>query len=141
MVKLGTYEIEGKGTNDSLGTGRRKRSVARVRLRAGQGRISINNRPLEEFFRLQQHREAAIAPLKVTEKLDSVDVMIRVFGGGITGQAGACKLGVARALKMFDSELESKLRETGMLTRDERAVERKKPGLRKARRGTQFSKR
>jgi small subunit ribosomal protein S9 len=77
----------------------------------------------------------------VTEKLDSVDVMIRVVGGGITGQAGACKLGVARALKGFDSELESKLRETGMLTRDERAVERKKPGLRKARRGTQFSKR
>ncbi|MCL2347437.1 MAG: 30S ribosomal protein S9 [Planctomycetaceae bacterium] len=141
MPKLGTYLIEGNGKNDSIGTGRRKSSVARVRVRAGQGRISINCRTLEDFFKTEQQRKAVLAPLKATEKLESVDVLITVMGGGTTGQADACKLGIARALKEFDPETEAKLREESLLTRDAREVERKKYGLRGARRGTQFSKR
>jgi len=141
MTKLGTFIIEGNGKNDSLGTGRRKASVARVRIRAGQGRISINQREFEDFFKTEQQRAAVLAPLKATDKLSSVDVIITVSGGGTTGQADACKMGVARALKAFDPETEAKLREDHLLTRDAREVERKKYGLRGARRGTQFSKR
>lgn len=133
--------IEGKGTGDHLGTGRRKSSVARVRVRPGEGKIVINKRPMEEFFCNEQQRAAVLAPLKTTEKLTDVDVVIRVHGGGLTGQADACKLGIARALKLMDSELEEALRDAGLLTRDSRMKERKKPGLRGARRGTQFSKR
>ena len=136
-----TATIEGKGTNDVLGTGRRKSSVARVRVRPGKGRIQINKRPLEDYFPKDQQRQAVLAPLKETEKMADVDVIIRVHGGGITGQAGACKLGIARALKKYDTELEDILRNSGMLTRDSRMKERKKPGLHGARRGTQFSKR
>ena len=141
MPKLGTYIIEGNGKNDSLGTGRRKSAVARVRIRTGQGRISINRRELADFFKTEQQRSAVLAPLKATAKLDSVDVLITVMGGGTTGQADACKLGIARALKIFDPETEQKLRDESLLTRDAREVERKKYGLRGARRGTQFSKR
>lgn len=141
MVKLGTYKIEGNGKNDSIGTGRRKASVARVRIRPGTGKISINQRELEEFFKTEQQRQAVLAPLKATEKLSEVDIIITVSGGGTTGQADACKLGIARALKIFDPETEAKLRELSLLTRDAREVERKKYGLRGARRGTQFSKR
>jgi small subunit ribosomal protein S9 len=141
MIKRGNYVIEGNGKNDKLGTGRRKTAIARVRVRPGQGRISINNREFEEFFRTQQLRNAVLAPLLATEKKDVVDVVITVCGGGVTGQADACKLGVARALKEFDPECEAVLREKSLLTRDAREVERKKYGLRKARRGTQFSKR
>ena len=141
MTKRGTFIIEGNGKNDSLGTGRRKSSVARVRIRPGQGRISINRRELDEFFKTAQQRAAVLAPLKATEKLEAVDVIITVNGGGTTGQADACKLGIARALKNFDPETEPKLREEHLLTRDAREVERKKYGLRGARRGTQFSKR
>ena len=133
--------IEGKGTGDYLGTGRRKSSVARVRVRPGQGQLLINKRPMEEFFRNEQQRAAVLAPLKATEKQAEVDVIIRVHGGGLTGQADACKLGIARALKLMDSELEEALRDQGLLTRDSRMKERKKYGLRGARRGTQFSKR
>lgn len=133
--------IEGKGTGDYLGTGRRKSSVARVRVRPGQGQLLINKRPLEEFFRNEQQRAAVLAPLKATEKQADVDVIIRVHGGGLTGQADACKLGIARALKLMDGELEETLRDQGLLTRDSRMKERKKYGLRGARRGTQFSKR
>jgi small subunit ribosomal protein S9 len=141
MPKLGTFIIEGNGKNDSMGTGRRKSAVARVRIRAGQGRISINRRPLEDFFKTVQQRHAVLAPLRATEKLENVDVLITVMGGGTTGQADACKLGIARALKDFDPDTEPKLREESLLTRDARKVERKKYGLRGARRGTQFSKR
>jgi len=141
MPKLGTFIIEGNGKNDSVGTGRRKSAVARVRVRSGKGQISINRRTLEDFFKTEQQRNAVLAPLKATEKLATVDVLITVTGGGTTGQADACKLGIARALKIFDPETEPKLREESLLTRDAREVERKKYGLRGARRGTQFSKR
>lgn len=129
------------GINDSLGTGRRKSAVARVRVRAGNGKIVINERELENFFPREKDRSAVLAPLEHTGKRGEVDVIIRVHGGGQTGQADACKLGIARALKKFDSELEPALRDSRLLTRDSRMVERKKYGLRGARRGTQFSKR
>ena len=141
MIKRGNFVIEGNGKNDKLGTGRRKSAIARVRVRAGSGKISVNNREFEEFFRTTQLRNAVLEPLLATEKKDSVDVVITVSGGGTTGQADACKLGIARALKEFDPEVEPKLREKSLLTRDAREVERKKYGFRKARRGTQFSKR
>ncbi len=128
-------------TTDSLGTGRRKTSVARVRVRSGEGKITINKRTLDEYFYNLQHRNSVLAPLEHTGTRGQVDVVIRVHGGGITGQADACKLGIARALKVYSTELEEPLRDSGLLTRDARKVERKKPGLRKARRGTQFSKR
>ncbi len=127
--------------NVVLGTGRRKTSVARVRLRSGNGTITINGRALDEFFVNEQQRNAVLAPLQETGRADQVDVTVRVDGGGITGQAGACVLGIARALKKMDEALEEALRDGGYLTRDSRMRERKKYGLRGARRGTQFSKR
>ena len=130
-----------KQSGDALGTGRRKSSVARVRVRAGDGKITINKRDLEDFFRVEQDRNAVLAPLEYCEVRDSVDVSIRVHGGGTTGQAGACMQGIARALLKHDSDLTEKLREKHFLTRDARMKERKKPGLHGARRGTQFSKR
>jgi small subunit ribosomal protein S9 len=128
-------------TSDILGTGRRKSSVARVRIRPGQGNIRINKRSLEEYFPNLQHRNAVMAPLEHTGLKDQFDVVISVHGGGITGQADACKLGIARALKLHNPELDDSLRDSGLLTRDGRMKERKKYGLRGARRGTQFSKR
>ena len=124
-----------------LGTGRRKTSVARVRIRQGTGKITINKRELEDFFCVEQDRNAVLAPLEHCEVRDAVDVAIRVHGGGTTGQAGACMQGIARALMKHDSDLTEKLREQHFLTRDARMKERKKPGLHGARRGTQFSKR
>ncbi|HEX3870166.1 MAG TPA: 30S ribosomal protein S9 [Pirellulales bacterium] len=132
----------GKGsTSDSLGTGRRKTSVARVRVRAGSGNIVINERSLENYFLNERDRADVLAPLMATESRSKVDVVITVHGGGPTGQAGACKLGIARALKLFDTALEDALRQNNLLTRDGRMKERKHYGLRGARRGTQFSKR
>jgi len=128
-------------SNDTLGTGRRKSSVARVRIRSGEGKISINGRGLEEYFHCIRQRNAVLAPLEQTSQLGQLDVIIRVGGGGITGQADACKLGIARALKKSDEQIAESLRDTGLLTRDGRMKERKKYGLRGARRGTQFSKR
>ena len=128
-------------TPDALGTGRRKTSVARVRIRPGSGKITINDRELDEFFPIPQYKNPVVAPLDHCEVRESVDVIIRVHGGGLTGQAGACMQGIARALLKHDSDLEEKLREKHFLTRDSRMKERKKPGLRGARRGTQFSKR
>jgi len=128
-------------SNDILGTGRRKSSVARVRIRSGEGKISINGRGLEEYFHCIRQRNAVLAPLEQTSQLGQLDVIIRVGGGGITGQADACKLGIARALKKSDEQIAESLRDTGLLTRDGRMKERKKYGLRGARRGTQFSKR
>ena len=132
---------EVKGSTDALGTGRRKTAVARVRIRPGQGDITINKRSLEEFFQKARDRQDVLAALDVTSKRNDVNVVIRVGGGGTSGQAGACKLGIARALKVFDAELEPILREANLLTRDSRMSERKKYGLHKARRATQFSKR
>ena len=126
---------------EALGTGRRKTSVARVRVRAGQGKIVVNRRPLEEYFPLLKHRNDVTIALDKTGKRNDVNIIIRVNGGGATGQAGACKLGIARALLKFDPELNAPLRENSLLTRDGRMKERKKYGLRGARRGTQFSKR
>jgi len=126
---------------DALGTGRRKTSVARVRIRAGSGKLTINDRELGDFFTIDQDRNAVLAPLDHCGVRESVDVQILVHGGGNTGQAGACMQGIARALMRYDSDLSEKLREKHFLTRDARMKERKKPGLRGARRGTQFSKR
>lgn len=131
----------GISSSDALGTGRRKTSVARVRIRAGQGNISINGRPLEDYFVNEHERQDVLVGLKKTERQSSVDVIITVTGGGPTGQAGACKMGIARALKIYDAALEPILRSNHLLTRDSRMKERKKYGLRGARRGTQFSKR
>jgi len=128
-------------TSDILGTGRRKSSVARVRIRPGEGKITINKRPLDEYFSRDQDRNSVLAPLTHTGTREEVDVIIRVGGGGTTGQADACKLGIARALKQYKPEYEEALRDSGLLTRDGRMKERKKPGLRAARRATQFSKR
>lgn len=126
---------------DALGTGRRKTSVARVRIRPGSGKITINKRPFEEYFVILQDRNTVVAPLEHCELRNRVDVIILAHGGGSTGQAGACMQGIARALLKYDSDITEKLREKEFLTRDARMKERKKPGLRGARRGTQFSKR
>jgi len=139
---MSTVETPAASHNgDFLGTGRRKTSVARVRVRAGKGAITINGRPLDNFFVRPQDRNAVMAPLVQSDRVGSVDISINVHGGGITGQAGACKLGLARALKLYDGTLEESLRQGHLLTRDSRMKERKHYGLRGARRGTQFSKR
>ena len=130
-----------KINGDALGTGRRKSSVARVRIRAGKGSIKINKRPIEEYFANDQDQAAIYAVLDAAERRDAVDVLIRAGGGGTTGQAGACRMGIARALVSYDEELFPAMRDGGFLTRDSRMKERKKCGLHGARRGTQFSKR
>ena len=134
---------EGKvgGANDSVGTGRRKTSVARVRIRAGKGKVTINDRTLEDYFPSLQDRNHVLVALEKSGKTKDVDIVIRVNGGGVSGQSGACMLGVARALKKFDTGTEEILRQNSLLTRDSRMKERKHYGLRGARRGTQFSKR
>jgi len=123
------------------GTGRRKRSVARVFLRPGTGKILVNKRELSEFFKRDIYKIIIKEPLEVTEKLDSFDVFATVKGGGTTGQAGALRHGLARALVNFSEEYRVVLRKAGMLTRDAREVERKKYGLKGARARYQFSKR
>jgi len=123
------------------GTGRRKTSVARVRIKSGTGQFVVNGKPVEEFFSTLDTRRSALRALEATESRASYDVWAKVDGGGVTGQADAVSLGVARALKQDHPEFEQVLREHGLLTRDPRMVERKKYGLRKARRATQFSKR
>ncbi len=134
-------EAKAPAVRDALGTGRRKTSVARVRVRPGTGKITINDRTLEDYFHSTQDRNNVLVALKSTGQEAKVDVVIRVHGGGITGQSGAVLLGIARALKSLDTELEPALRQGHLLTRDSRMKERKKYGLRGARRGTQFSKR
>lgn len=128
-------------TGDALGTGRRKSSVARVRIREGSGKITINKRPLTEYFSKQRDQNDVVAALEAVGKANELDVIIRVNGGGTTGQSGAILMGMARALVSYDSECFEALKEAGFLTRDSRMKERKKPGLHGARRGTQFSKR
>ncbi len=137
MVAVKKDKISG----DSLGTGRRKSSVARVRVRPGSGKVTVNRRPLEEYFVNLQDRESILATLTAVELSDKVDVLVRVAGGGLTGQSGAIRMGLARALCSYDEALHDRLREGSFLTRDSRMKERKKPGLRGARRGVQFSKR
>jgi small subunit ribosomal protein S9 len=123
------------------GTGRRKSAVARVRLSRGAGTITVNKRPFEKYFLTEDDRQSALAPLHATKALGRYDIMVNASGGGMGGQAGAMKLGIARALKKIEPALESILRAQGLLTRDPRMKERKKYGLRGARRGVQYSKR
>jgi small subunit ribosomal protein S9 len=127
--------------NQNYGTGRRKSSTARVFLRKGEGRITVNDRPLDEFFGRETARMIVRQPLELTQSSDKFDIMATVEGGGTTGQAGAIRLGIARALVEYDESLKGDLRRAGFMTRDAREVERKKVGLHKARRATQFSKR
>lgn len=123
------------------GTGRRKTSTARVFLKPGSGQITVNDRPLDRFFGRQTARMIVRQPLKVMDLNDRFDVNVTVSGGGTTGQAGAIRHGLTRALMKYDESYRQKLRKAGFVTRDAREVERKKVGLRKARRATQFSKR
>lgn len=125
----------------AMGTGRRKTSVARVRIRRGNGKLTINNRELADYFRVERNRALIQGPLQATDMLGKVDVWVRAQGGGTTGQMGAIVLGIARALQAMDAGLHSRLSEGGFLTRDGRMVERKKYGKKKARRSFQFSKR
>lgn len=123
------------------GTGRRKTSVARVRIIRGTGTIVCNGKPLDKYFKTEQDRSHAIAPLQLTKTAGKYDVHARLTGGGLTGQSGAFRLGISRCLRRVEPALEPKLKEEGLLTRDPRMKERKKYGRRGARRGCQFSKR
>ena len=123
------------------GTGRRKTSVAQVRLISGTGNVLINRRSIEEYFPIETYRKDALLPLAITSTTAQFDVLVNVKGGGKAGQAGAVKLGVARALLEYNDELRGVLRPAGVLTRDPRMVERKKYGQKKARKRFQFSKR
>ena len=123
------------------GTGRRKTSTARVRVKAGTGKFVVNGKEVDVFFCTSDTRHQAIRPLLVTETRKNYDVWCNVAGGGITGQAGAVSLGLARAIREENENFDRLLRDSGLLTRDSREVERKKVGLRKARRATQYSKR
>ncbi|AOR22438.1 30S ribosomal protein S9 [Clostridium taeniosporum] len=124
-----------------MGTGRRKKSVARVRLVPGNGKVTVNKRDIETFFGLETLRVIVNQPLVLTATKDKFDVLVNVHGGGFTGQAGAIRHGIARALVKSDEALKSDLKKAGFLTRDPRMKERKKYGLKKARRAPQFSKR
>ena len=128
-------------TEQYYGTGRRKSSKARVYLSKGKGEIVINNRPIDEFFGRETACMVVRQPLEKLEMTDMFDVNATVAGGGISGQAGAIRLGLTRALMEYDGELRSPLRKAGYVTRDAREVERKKVGLHKARKATQYSKR
>jgi small subunit ribosomal protein S9 len=125
----------------NYGTGRRKTSAARVYLKPGTGRITVNQRPLDEFFGRETGRMIVRQPLEVVQLTGRFDIDAQVSGGGITGQAGAIRHGIARALISYDETLRKPLRQAGFVTRDAREVERKKVGRRKARRGPQYSKR
>ena len=125
----------------NYGTGRRKSSAARVRLKPGTGIITINDRAIDNYFGRETSRMMVRQPLEAVKMVDAVDVAVRVAGGGNTGQAGAISHGIARALVVYNETLRAALRKGGFLTRDAREVERKKVGLRKARKRPQFSKR
>ena len=128
-------------TAQYLGTGRRKKSVARVRLLPGSGNITINKRDLEDYFGLETLKMIVRAPMTLTGTLSKYDVYVNVYGGGTTGQAGAIRHGISRALIVADPNLRAALKQAGYLTRDPRMKERKKYGLKAARRAPQFSKR
>jgi small subunit ribosomal protein S9 len=125
----------------NYGTGRRKSSVARVFIKRGSGKITINGRPIEEYFRRETGRMIARQPLELTDNATAFDIQVNVEGGGESGQAGAVRHGITRALIDYDATLKPVLSKAGLVTRDAREVERKKVGLRKARRRKQFSKR
>ena len=140
-----TYQPVIRGKIDrfgvAMGTGRRKTSVARVRIKEGSGLFVVNGRALEEYLCVERDRDSVMFPLQVADKVGKVDISIRVQGGGTTGQTGAIILGIARALEGMNPAWHHALADAGLLTRDDRMVERKKYGLRKARRSYQFSKR
>ena len=123
------------------GTGRRKESVARERVYAGTDKITINDRDIDDYFGLETLKLTVRQPLAITDTTDKFDIVCRVSGGGVTGQAGAIRHGLSRALLQYDESLRPALKKAGFLTRDPRMKERKKPGLKKARRAPQFSKR
>ena len=127
--------------SQNSGTGRRKTATARVYLKPGSGRILVNDRPLDEFFGRETGRMIVRQPLEAAQLAGKFDITVQVAGGGITGQAGAIRHGITRALIEYDETLRKTLRAAGFVTRDAREVERKKVGRRKARRGTQYSKR
>lgn len=127
--------------NWNYGTGRRKTSVARVFIKKGTGKIVVNGKPVDEFFARETGRMVVRQPLELTGHLESFDIKVNVHGGGETGQAGAVRHGITRALIDYDATLKPALSQAGLVTRDAREVERKKVGLRKARRRKQFSKR
>jgi small subunit ribosomal protein S9 len=122
-------------------TGRRKEAVARVRLRPGTGAITVNGRPFEQYFPIRTHQVVAIEPLRLTQTAEVYDVDATLDGGGVSGQAGALRLGIARALLDLDEEARPQLKKAGLLTRDAREKERRKYGLKKARKAPQYSKR
>ncbi|MDG2469537.1 MAG: 30S ribosomal protein S9 [Pirellulaceae bacterium] len=128
-------------TGELMGTGRRKSSVASVRVSNGTGKITINGKEMKDFFVNQQDQKAITDALDLVGKRDSLDIRINVKGGGLTGQSGACRMGLARALVSMSEENFQPLRDNGFMTRDSRMKERKKCGLHGARKGTQFSKR
>lgn len=128
-------------TQSNYGTGRRKTATARVWIRPGSGRITVNARPLDEFFGRETGRMIVRQPLDAVQVASRFDITVKVDGGGITGQAGAIRHGITRALIEYDETLRKPLRDAGFVTRDAREVERKKVGRRKARRGPQYSKR
>ncbi|HUL67944.1 MAG TPA: 30S ribosomal protein S9 [Burkholderiaceae bacterium] len=125
----------------NYGTGRRKSSVARVFIKRGTGKVVVNGRPIDEYFQRETGRMIARQPLEVTNNITTFDIQVNVNGGGESGQAGAVRHGIARALIDYDAALKQTLSRAGLVTRDAREVERKKVGLRKARRRKQFSKR
>ena len=127
--------------NYNYGTGRRKSSVARVFIKRGTGKITINGRALDDFFKRETGRMIVMQPLNVTDNVETFDIMVNVAGGGESGQAGAVRHGITRALIDYDAALMPTLSQAGLVTRDAREVERKKVGLHKARRAKQFSKR
>ncbi len=127
--------------NYYYGTGRRKSSVARVFMKAGSGKIVVNGKPVDEYFSRETGRMIVRQPLKLTERDANFDIMVNVNGGGETGQAGAVRHGITRALIEYDAALKGSLKKAGLVTRDAREVERKKVGFHKARRRKQFSKR
>jgi small subunit ribosomal protein S9 len=127
--------------NYNYGTGRRKSSVARVFIKAGSGKIIVNDKPVDEYFSRETGRMIVRQPLALTDNLNRFDIMVNVSGGGESGQAGAVRLGITRALIEFSAEMKPALKAAGLVTRDAREVERKKVGFHKARRRKQFSKR
>ena len=129
------------GAKQFYGTGRRREAIARVYIKAGPAKFTVNGRPVDDYFRNVAWHTAAVEPLKFTQMLDQLDVRAQVKGGGVGGQAGAVRMGISRALSLFNPELRPALRKNGFLTRDPRMKERKKYGQKGARRRFQFSKR
>ena len=139
--KVATKKVPKDKTVQFWGTGRRKKSVARVRIMQGNGKFIINDRDIDEYFGLENLKVVAKQPLTLTENTDKFDVYVNVYGGGFTGQSGAIRMGLARALEKFDENLRPNLKKAGYLTRDARVKERKKYGLLKARKDQPFVKR